>query len=235
MWSGLKCSAGSWAASLSWTMTLQFGNESRGKHFLTPEKKKYKSNKCLPQWFCLNSILVESGRPSGHKWVRACSCVLRHVHVCVCMCVHTARQMSLSVCGAGLSLVAGRWQCSDWADFTEDVRGNLKAALGLRCLSPPRTLTRTCAHARARIRTRAHTHRDVRTATFYSRLYRHTRTYRCMDRRMKPETWTSAHLGDTHMYVLTCTLSLLLYYKVNYRNLLRECCTIPSVCLTTQC
>lgn len=39
MWSGLKCSAGSWAASLSWTMTLQFGNESRGKHFLTPEKK----------------------------------------------------------------------------------------------------------------------------------------------------------------------------------------------------
>lgn len=54
-----------------------------------------------------------------------------------CACVRTARQMSLSVCGAGLSLVAGRWQCSDWADFTEDVRGNLKAASGLRCLSPP--------------------------------------------------------------------------------------------------
>lgn len=163
MWSGLKCSAGSWAASLSWTMTLQFGNESRGKHFLTPGKKKYKSNKCLPQWFCLNSILVESGRPSGHIWVRACSCVHRHVHVCVCMCVHTARQMSLSVCGAGLSLVAGRWQCSDWADFTEDVRGNLKAASGLRCLSPPRTLTRTCAHAHTLVHRfgRVHIHTEM--------------------------------------------------------------------------
>ena len=110
---------------------------------LHDKKKRRKKPKQMSRIeFCLNSILGESKSLEG-----ICEWALVHVctggYVCVCMCAHTASQMSLSVCGAGLSLVAGWWQCSDWADFTEDVRGNLKAALGLRCLSPPHTHSHT--------------------------------------------------------------------------------------------
>lgn len=72
--------------------------------------------------------------------VLVCTCV--HVRVCTCTLLGKwACQYAVRA-----SLVAGRWQCSDWADFAEDVRGNLKAALGLRCLSPPRTHTLTHTH-----------------------------------------------------------------------------------------
>ena len=139
------------------------------------------------------------------EWVLcACMCMYIYIYVCVCVCVcvcvsvRTARQMSLSVCGAGLSLVAGRWQCSDWADFTEDVRGNLKAASGLRCLSPPHTHT----HSRVQIRMRPHTQIHAPLQTFCG------------------PPWTNTDvetLGDTHTQA--CTLPPLLYYKVNYQNL----------------
>ena len=131
--------------------------------FSLPCKKK-KHNKCLPWRFCMTSILGGKQKALwvcvSERFVHVCGCVCVYIYIymCVCVSVRTARQMSLSVCGAGLSLVAGRWQCSDWADFTEDVRGNLKAASGLRCLSPPHTHTLSCRFGCVYTHIHTHTH-----------------------------------------------------------------------------
>lgn len=232
MWSGLKCSAGSWAASLSWTMTLQFGNESRGKHFLTPGKKNTNPTNVSHSGFVWTQFWWKVEDLVGiYEWGLAR--VFTGMYMCAYACVCT---------------LLGKWACQYAAQASLWWQADDSAVIGLISLRTWGEIWRLPqgsgayhlpAHwrAHAHMRTRSCTDSDACTYTqrcAYSYLLQ-TRTYRCMDRRMKPETWISAHLGDTHMYVLKCTLSLLLYYKVNYRNLLRECCTIPSVCLTTQC
>lgn len=115
-----------------WHFNLTMNQE--GNISSPPKRQKKKTWQMSSGRFRLKSIL---------KKVENLSDMRERATVCVDVCVHAhaARQISSSLCGAGLSPVAGRWQCSDWADFREDVRGNLKAASGLRCLSPPCTHT----------------------------------------------------------------------------------------------
>lgn len=114
MWSGLKCSAGSRAASLSWTMTLQFGNESRGKHFLTPEKNTNPTNVSHSGFVWTQFWWKVEGLVGIYEWGLAR--VFTGMYVCAYACVCT---------------LLGKWACQYAAQASLWWQADDSAVIGL--------------------------------------------------------------------------------------------------------